>query len=145
MQETEGALCVFIQKMGDDVFILLCLLDREKGLLDPFRATTVLIFFFLIPSLLRDEGSVHTHKTRAPSYVLIHKPAQEVDYSHIFGFSAHIQQHDVFRVEIAAKSLEKPKMGGQFGAVEMFEAGEEFEMTGVGDVGSIRVGDSRMP
>ncbi len=41
---------------------------------------------------------------------------------------SHVQQHDEFRLEESAEALEEPEMRGKFGAIEMLEAGEQFEV-----------------
>jgi hypothetical protein len=53
------------------------------------------------------------------------KSSDEIYHSWILRFCAHIQQHDVFRIKISAKTLEKPQMRWQFSTVQMFKTSKQ--------------------
>jgi hypothetical protein len=112
--------------MGNNVLILLRLLDGKKGIGHPLLKT-VLLLRLLVTSLLRGKVSVHTHQASHPAHIRIAVEATDkVDHSLVLRLGAHVEEYDEFRVEVAAETLEEPEMGGQLGAVEMLEAAEEF-------------------
>lgn len=51
----------------------------------------------------------------------------EVDDSEFVGLGANVKKNDVLGVQESAEAFEEPQVGGEFGAVEVFEAAEEFE------------------
>lgn len=114
--------------MSNNVLVFLSFLNRKESIFHP-RHTAVLFLALLITTFFRGKIGVHTHQTRDTSDIFISvEPSDQVDDSLILRFGTHIKQNDELRVEVTTETLEKPQMGGQFSAVEMFEAAEDFEM-----------------
>jgi hypothetical protein len=147
MEEAESALCVLIEEMGNDILILLRFFDGEEGFPHALGTTVLLILFFVITTALQGrELRVHTHQSRHSAHVLVDESSDQVHHSGVFGLRANVQQDDVLGVEVPAKSFEKPEMGGEFGAVEMLEAGEEFERLALEVLaGPVGVSHARIP
>lgn len=132
VQEAKCTLCVLVDEMRYDILVLLCTLYRKEQ----FLQAAWLLFEFL-PSLFRRKLTINTHQSSHSAHlrivraITVVKPADQVGHTVLVGLGTDIEEYDEGGVEEAAKSLEKPQMRGQFGAVEMFKAGHDLEIPGV--------------
>lgn len=146
MQEAQCSLCILIQEMGDDILILLCFFNRKEGIFQASREAVGVIIILFITSFKRRKLRVHTHQTCHTSDILVNEPSDEIDHACVFRFCSNVQQADVLRIQVSAKSLEKPKMRGEFSAVQMFEASEDLEILSFEVFSStFRVSHARIP
>jgi len=92
MQKTKDAFSIFINEMGNHIFVLLSSLNREKGFLDE-----ALFFFNSLPSFLRRKLAINTHESGDASDICIIasesiiKSSQEIDNSCLIWLSSYIQ------------------------------------------------------
>ena len=105
--------------MGDDVLKLLCFLNWQKA------GVEAIVIFLLFPFLWLKVG-IDAHETGDPSHVLISKSLKILQNPYFRGFGPYIEQDTDLWVELAAEALEEPEVGGQFGAVGVFEAADDF-------------------
>jgi hypothetical protein len=128
MQETESSLSILIQKVGNNILILLSLFNRKERFLQPLRAAILLLIALFVPALKRGKLRVHTHQTSTPAHILIDKSSNQVDHAHILGFCSHVQKNNVLWVEVPAEPLKEPQMRGKLSSVEMLETTEYFQI-----------------
>lgn len=128
MQETESSLSILIQKMSNNILILLRLFNRKERFLEPLRAAILIVIALLVPALKRGKLRIHTHQTSTPAHILIDKPANQVHHAHILGLCSHVQKNNILWVEISAETLKEPQMRGKLSSVEMLETTEYFQI-----------------
>ena len=131
MEETERSLSILIQKMSNNILILLSLLNGKERLFQPFGAAILVIITLLVPALERGKLRIHTHQTSTSSHILIDKSTNQVDHTHVFRLRPHVQQNDVLGIEVPTEPLEEPQMRGKFSSIEMLETAEYFQIFSV--------------
>ena len=108
------------------VFVLLGSFNWEESTLDE-----AIFFLYALASFLRGKLAVDAHQPSASTDFLvlptesIVETSKQVDDAFLVRLRSYVQEDDEFGLEVSAEALEEPEVGGQFGAVEMLEAGEQ--------------------
>ena len=107
MQKSCGTFCVFVQKMGKDILVLLSLLNGKTKTPAGIR---MLLFVGLL-SLQRLEVTIDTHQACASSNILaIVKSFDQIHESLFRGLRAYIQKNTVLGFDVSTESFKEEKM-----------------------------------
>jgi hypothetical protein len=121
MEKPCKALTILIKKMRHNILKLLRLLYRSKSIQ---KAIPLLMTLRIL--LLTHEVRIHTHQPGHPTNILIPEGRDKIGDALRIGLRTDVEQDAEFGVDVAAEALEEPEMGGEFGAVYVFEAGDQF-------------------
>lgn len=75
MQKAEATFCVFIEEMGNNVFVFLGFLDGEKCAPEAFIEAAV-FFLFAVVCFLRFHVAVNCHETCDSAHIFISEAFQ---------------------------------------------------------------------
>lgn len=91
MEKAEGALSIFIKKVGHDVFILLRFFQGKKDIFQAIVAASIIQLHILVVIFLSFHASIYGHEASDPSHEVIGESFEHVGDGILFWLCADIK------------------------------------------------------